>query len=290
MYTRTSSKNARVVPGAILIAASVLLLVACATEVAPTASLSPSPSQKVRQLTEEEMHANIMTHDTAFARLINANAQNIAASRALLAAAATNNEVDLEAAVTTGGSWDYVTWASIDELQGEAFWNAETHVLSGFARRKWVASSGYYTKQALGNYEIQRFNDTCGGSIFEQYKQRCTVGDAYLDVECYYVNGWINVTSQHQVTWKFVADPIKRSAKGARCHAESSSGGDGSDCGSHVDPIDGSGGCDSEPTVVDVAPNEPAGSDWSNLCVDMVLDPGCYDIYVDGDYDSTICC
>jgi hypothetical protein len=50
----------------------------------------------------------------------------------------------------------------------------------------------------------------------------------------------------------------------------------------------GSGGGDPYPG--DGGGGGGGGGGGSPVCAELLLDPGCYDVYIDGMYDSTICC
>jgi hypothetical protein len=56
---------------------------------------------------------------------------------------------------------------------------------------------------------------------------------------------------------------------------------------STCDPSGGGGG-GGDPSV-EPPPGDSSGGGM-NLCAELLLDPGCYDVYIDGSYDSTICC
>ena len=72
-------------------------------------------------------------------------------------------------------------------------------------------------------------------------------------------------------------------------------GGGGGSCDYQIiydpstcDPEGGGGGGGGGPEpVVTTQPGDNGGTD---LCVELFLDPGCYDVYIDGEYDGTICC
>jgi len=189
-----------------------------------------------------------------------------------------------------------------------AAWAAITQVTSGFARRVFLQSQGDYSQIWIGYPQIsnlKRISDVCGEAFTDLFRQRCELGTIYTDLDCYSGNGHIFVQSQHAATFGVITsktvttDP---SVSRSTCFPDNTSGsgggagtgGGGDTCNDYqfideTDPSGGSTDCSgSGGGGSGDSPGISGGS--SSLCYDLELDPGCYDVYVDDVYDSTICC
>ena len=284
---------------------------------------APRPySPQVLTERELQLEAYLVAHDTAYAR--NSYSLRPTGPSRLIAIDDPDDPYnpprydydpyDPESQVTSGGLVGTTTVTGVDYDWRGATWAASTKVTSGFARRVFLQTVGGYNKLTAftsttpNGYKIERFSDTCGESFTEIFKQHCLIGDSYFDIDCYGSSGaGIYASSQHSVTWRFTSQSLQPTSSTSRCRTTSYGGGGGSGCHAFTiidnwtgtepvtPPCTGSGSGAGDDEGDDPYPNYPLPDDpnptgGTNLCVQYFLDPGCYDLYIDGSYDSTICC
>jgi hypothetical protein len=292
---------------------------ACATDHRGEAITGLTPPQtssdRGRRLTDQEAEEFVMSHDLKFASLVNEAIHNKKLTPSMdvaVASTSTSGTTDLSSQVTPAGFFAGSTTTAIEAVSSlgtpMATWASETKVLSGFAYRVHLSTKGTYSQSTLGAYRSKQFSDVCGDALTDLFKQQCLLGSIYADIECYYTNGVIVASSQHSVTWRFSTEVGNPSGNSSHCSDSPGWTGDtGGTCDSYqiidtdtapTDSSDECGGGGDGTSPADPTPPPPpdsgndTGSDigGDDLCTTLLLDAGCYDVYVDEVYDSTICC
>lgn len=301
-----------------------LSLGACTNDTRLSQMTAPIPRPEVplaagRHLTDAEIDALIMSHDTAFARKIR-NAERLRPSKMLVddgsggstsdPSNTTGSDASSQVTASGGAAGSTVTVLDLGATIWDvpmASWASETKVTSGFARRVFLQTQGDYSQIWPGQteYYLRRFSGVCGEALTDLFRQDCKLGDIYTDVSCYpSTTGHIFAQSQHGATFGIFSSntvTVRPTTSYSPCKdATIGDSGGGGDCNDYAlvddpsgypssdcsDPT-GTGDPTSDPTTSD--PNSTTG-DLQYLCDELLLDPGCYDVYVDGDYNSTICC
>jgi hypothetical protein len=159
-----------------------------------------------------------------------------------------------------------------------------------YGGRLWSTMNGAYV--AVGRtLTATRYRANSGQvSVFGDFENGArAVADSW-EVTCFQVGpnaiAYIDPRSFRPSNWRITYDP-NRSGDGG--------GGGGGECDYQIiydpstcSPDDGGGGSGGVYDPPNDSPGVPGGS--SSLCYTLYLDPGCYDVFVDGFYDSTICC
>ena len=253
------------------------------------------------KMTPAEIDAFLRTYDTSFARQMRGTPFG-GPSKLLVPGDGTGGPESMVTETGTVSGWTTTHAEAVSNLgNAAAAWAAITQVTSGFARRVFLQSQGDYSQIWIGYPQIsnlKRISDVCGEAFTDLFRQRCELGTIYTDLDCYSGNGHIFVQSQHAATFGVITsktvttDP---SVSRSTCFPDNTSGSGGGDtCNDYqfideTDPSGGSTDCSgSGGGGSGDSPGISGGS--SSLCYDLELDPGCYDVYVDDVYDSTICC
>jgi hypothetical protein len=187
--------------------------------VTPSGGAEQSVSAREIRLTPEEAKALLVGHIQALP-WTQAGAQSIELRRSmnLTANAPISLDMGSESMVTASGTFGAASFAEITTTGGPlAAWSSETVVTDGFARRVHLTTTGVYSQSTVGGYRQKQFSDVCGDLLSDLFRQHCNLGTVYLDIECYYTNGSINVSSQHAVDWLLGVSPPRVSSKSAYC-------------------------------------------------------------------------
>jgi len=197
----------------------------------------------------------------------------------------TISDTDLE---VTGNRWncrgrtDYPHWSA-----GDVSVHASTYNCNVPQPQVGVATSLWFWSPQLGDFGWVGSNNSTGTLVRQRetvVRSACRTGlymaTSYhgvigLDLQLYTTN----TSSQVTVTCRVVDPEPPPPSGGGECDYQIIPDPDG--CTGEGGGGGGGGGGDS---------GGGGASEWEYLCETLLLDPGCYDVYVDDVYEETICC